>query len=178
MIPTLKTERLTLSPFTLGDCDRVESLAGCSAVARTTLNIPHPYPAGASRLWIASHLTLFLKGEAVVLGIRRESVLIGCVSLGIAKSDTRAELGYWLGEDYWNQGYTTEAARACVDYGFRTLGLSKVTSRHFATNAPSGRVMEKIGMKKEGFLRRHIRKGEVLHDIVEYGVLREEWPNQ
>lgn len=101
--------------------------------------------------------------------------LIGCVGLGITRSDERGELGYWVGVDYWNQGFMTEAAGACLQFGFEALALQRITSRHYASNPASGRVMEKIGMKKEGFLRRHMKKAGILHDIVEHGILKEEW---
>jgi len=176
MIPNLATSRLVLDGFTFEDSDRVELLAGHEAVARTTLNIPHPYPPGSARLWIATHALAYLKGEGVTFAVRlAQGPLIGCVGLGITRNDERGELGYWVGVDYWNQGFMTEAAGACLQFGFEALDLQKITSRHYVSNPASGRVMEKLGMKKEGFLRHHIRKGEVFHDVVEYGILKEEW---
>lgn len=76
--------------------------------------------------------------------------------------------------DYWNQGYTTEAAKACIEFGFDYFKLRKITSRYLSTNLASGRVMEKCGMKREGILREHQRKNDTFHDIVEYGLLKSE----
>src|SRR6476469_9769712 len=118
MIPALETQRLILDAFTFDDCPRVELLAGDEAVARTTLQIPHPYPAGSSRTWISTHAACYSDGEGVTFAIRlKDRSLIGCVSLGVCSQHERAELGYWLGVEYWNHGYMTEAAGACVDFG-------------------------------------------------------------
>jgi len=81
----------------------------------------------------------------------------------------------WIGVPYWNHGYCTEAARALVAYGFESFKLQKFTSRHLADNPASGRVMEKIGMQKEGCQRAHFYKDGIAHDSVEYGLLREDW---
>ena len=127
--------------------------------------------------WISTHRIKFESGEtihfAIILKTTKE--LIGAVSLIIDKGSNRAELGYWIGKEYWNQGYCTEAARAIVDYGFGQLLLHKITASHFYGNPSSGKVMSKIGMKKEGCLRKHIAKNSEFEDLVVYGILREEW---
>lgn len=175
MIPTLSTERLILGPFALEDGPRVEELAGHEAIARMTLNIPHPYPPGAANLWIATHLLAYLKGEGVTFAIRlKDGTLIGAIGLTVTRRDDRAELGYWMGVPYWNQGYTTEAARACLAFGFSEMGLQRIMASHLDINPASGRVMQKIGMQKEGHLRRHIKKNDAFFDLIQYGILKEE----
>lgn len=175
MIPVLTTARLLLTSFRARDAERVEYLAGEEAVARTTSNIPHPYPNGAATQWIATHEPAFQAGAGVVFAVRMlDDSVIGCVSLDIDPKHERGELGYWMGRAYWGNGYMTEAARACVEFGLRELGLQKITARYLAFNPASGRVMEKIGMKREGLLRRHLKKDGILYDVLEYGILREE----
>jgi [ribosomal protein S5]-alanine N-acetyltransferase len=60
------------------------------------------------------------------------------------------EIGWRLDKKYWNKGYATEGAKACLDYGFRTLGFEEVLSFTGIVNVRSERVMQKIGMKKIG----------------------------
>lgn len=174
MVPTLTTPRLVLNAFTSADAPAVEKLAGDVNVARTTLLIPHPYPRGAARPWVARHATAFKNGDGVVFAIRtrRSNALIGCVSLLVNKDHDHAELGYWLAKRAWNRGYMTEAARACVEFGFQHFGLVRIFAHHFASNPASGRVLEKIGMRREGVLRSHVKKWGVHRDIVQYGRLR------
>jgi RimJ/RimL family protein N-acetyltransferase len=60
------------------------------------------------------------------------------------------EIGWRLKREAWGQGYATEAARVCLDYGFQTIGLDRVYSFTALSNAPSERVMQKIGMDRVG----------------------------
>jgi len=76
---------------------------------------------------------------------------------------------------HWGRGYCTEAAIAIVEYGFNELGLCKVTSRHMAGNPASGRVMEKLGMTREGVERDHIIKWDRFESLAVYSILESEW---
>jgi RimJ/RimL family protein N-acetyltransferase len=177
-IPTLTTDRLILRPFQLSDAKRVQALAGHPSVAATTATIPHPYPDGAAEAWIEKHAESFEKGVAVqfAIGLKESTELIGCIDLfGVSEKHRKAEMGYWIGVDYWNKGYCSEAAIALVRFGFEHFKLNKVTSRHMSSNPASGRVMLKAGLKKEGVLRQEFEKNGGLVDIEVYGILREEW---
>jgi RimJ/RimL family protein N-acetyltransferase len=175
--PTLETARLTLRPFYAGDASAVQRLAGDRSIAETTANIPHPYPEGEAEAWIATHPDRFARGESVIFAITRrdDGLFLGSVGLEIDREMLRAELGYWVGKPYWNQGYCSEAARAVVHYAFETLGLRRVFARHYGSNAASGRVMQKVGLRYEGTLRQHTIKWDAVHDLVVYGALRTEW---
>ncbi len=176
--PTLKTHRLILQPFAVTDAPRVQQLAGSHEIAATTLNIPHPYEDGVAEKWIASHPERFESGKGVTFAITLSGTgeLVGAISLmDISKDHRRAELGYWIGVPYWGRGYCTEAARAVVAYGFEALGLNRITAHHFAVNPASGRVLEKIGMTREGFFRQHVRKWDQLMDVVVCAILRSEF---
>ncbi|MCU0495274.1 MAG: GNAT family N-acetyltransferase [Chloroflexaceae bacterium] len=177
--PTLTTLRLVLRPFTLADAPQVQLLAGAFEVADTTLHIPHPYPDGLAESWIARHADEFRSRTAVTYAIttRETGELCGAISLSISQQHQRAEMGYWLGVDYWNRGYTTEAAGALLAYGFTSLNMHRVQAGHYGRNPASGRVMQKIGMCYEGTRREFLRKGERFEDIVLYGLLRSEWPS-
>lgn len=174
-IPTLKTARLVLRPFTAADAPRVQQLAGDHKVADTTATIPHPYPDGAAEQWIAGHGETFEKGKGVTFAVTlaKGGELLGAISLlGISRDHGRAEIGYWMGVPYWGKGYCTEAATAVVTYGFETLGLHRIMAHHLTRNPASGRVLAKIGMVREGLLRQHLRKWERYEDIAVCGLLR------
>jgi ribosomal-protein-alanine N-acetyltransferase len=152
----------------------VERLAGDRLIAETTLNIPHPYPPGAAEAWIARHRAEWARGDAVNLALERKDdrALLGAIGLRVERDHARAEIGYWIGVPYWGQGYATEAARALIAYAFGELGLNRVYAYHFTGNPASGRVMEKAGMRLEGELRQHQRKGGEFRDSRLYGILR------
>jgi RimJ/RimL family protein N-acetyltransferase len=130
-----------------------------------------------AQAWIATHAQLHTEDRALTLAIevREENRLCGAIGLRLAREDRHAELGYWIGVADWGRGFCTEAAAAVLDYGFKSLGLHRVFASYFARNPASGRVMEKLGMAREGLLRGHVRKWGVFEDLVVQGILREQW---
>jgi len=116
-------------------------------------------------------------GKAIELAIvaREGEALCGSVGLKLDEKHASGELGYFVGVPYWGRGYGTEAAAALVGYGFEALGLHRVHAGHFAGNEASGRVLQKLGMKREGLLREHLLKDGAFVDIVVYGILAREW---
>ena len=86
-----------------------------------------------------------------------------------------ADIGYEIAPRLWGQGYATEAARAMVDFGFRTLGLYRLSSWCIAENTASARVLEKAGFKPEGRLRENECFKGRRWDTLLYGLLKEEW---
>lgn len=176
-LPTILTARLQLRPFTLADAPRVQLLAGERRVAATTAVLPHPYPLEAAESWINTHEKQAADNHfTFAICLRETGELIGCCGIGEDKPHRRAELGYWIGIPWWGHGYCTEAARAVVKFTFDRLpDLHKVTSCHFADNPASGRVMQKLGMTHEGLRRDHFYKWDQFHDMVFYGLLRQDW---
>ena len=171
--PILETPRLVLRPFALSDAPTVQRLAGAAAVADTTLAVPHPYADGMAEAWIATHQAAFERGENVVFAITlREGELVGAINLHLEPPHQRGELGYWIGEPYWNRGYATEALRAVIEYGFAIQGLNRMVARHLRRNPASGRVMQKAGMRREGEQRQHVMKNGRFEDLEYYGILR------
>ncbi|MGQ0629073.1 MAG: diaminopimelate epimerase [Phycisphaerales bacterium] len=175
--PTILTERLVLRPFLLSDAPRVAELAGAKEIASTTLLIPHPYHEQDAIRWIATHDDEFVCGRGVNFAICARGPgggggpVMGAIGLVRSPRHQRAELGYWIGVPFWNQGFTTEAARAVVKYGLETLALRRVDSHHYARNPASGRVLEKAGFVREGMHPRYVHKWEGFEDAVMYGIL-------
>jgi ribosomal-protein-alanine N-acetyltransferase len=173
---SISTSRLVMRPFTLDDAAEVRYLAGNKAIAATTLNIPHPYEEGIAEAWIGSHRERFENREAAIFAVTQgeSGLLMGSIGV-VVKEHDRGEMGYWMGQPYWNNGYTTEAARAIIAFSFRQFMLNKVTASHLAGNSASGRVMEKAGMKYEGCSPQHVKKWGQYEDLVFYGILKEDF---
>ncbi|MEC4985618.1 MAG: GNAT family N-acetyltransferase [Oscillatoria sp. PMC 1068.18] len=174
--PKLATQRLILRSFSLADAPTVQHLLREKEVTVMTA-IPHPYEEGMAEKWIQTHRQDFAAEKQATFAITLESSgeLCGAIGLIINRRDNNAEMGYWIGKAYWNQGYCTEAGKAMLKYGFETLGLNRIHAAHFARNPGSGRVMEKMGMSQEGYLRQHTLKGDNYEDVVQYGILKSEW---
>jgi RimJ/RimL family protein N-acetyltransferase len=175
--PTLDTPRLTLRPFAATDAPMVQRLAGARAVADTALNIPHPYPDGAAESFIAFTHAEYDAGDGATFAIveRDSGELVGACGIRITLRFAHAEMGYWIAEHAWGRGYATEAAGAVLRYAFTQRGLHRVFAHHLTRNPSSGRVLQKLGMRREGLLRGHVLKGDVFEDVEIYGVLAEEF---
>jgi RimJ/RimL family protein N-acetyltransferase len=106
-----------------------------------------------------------------------EGRLIGLIGLTITNRELgQAELGYRLRQEYWGQGYASEAARALVAFGFATLGLHRIFAMCHPENDASQRVMQKIGMQYEGHLRQDWRyQNGVWRDSLLYAILEQDW---
>ncbi|MDQ8022938.1 MAG: GNAT family protein [Moraxellaceae bacterium] len=173
-LPVLRTPRLLLDALTLADADDVTRMASSFAIARMTVAVPHPYPAGAAAAWISTHATLRERGSDLVWAVRHNQQLAGVMGLHQIVTGHRAEIGYWLGENYHGLGLATEALKAVSHWALGEGGLIRITGRHRAANPASGHVMTKAGFRLEGTLRRaHFHFGE-LDDTVLYGLLRED----
>ena len=174
--PTLETERLWLRLLEPGDAAAITQYASDRRVAATTLNIPHPYNLDLAREFIERKQQSAIAGSdfAFALTLKPERELIGVISLRPQHGHS-AEVGYWTGVPWWNQGYMSEALRAIIRHAFCDLGLQRVYASHFGGNLASGRVMQKAGMSYEGCLRQHVIRWNEAHDLVYYGILREEF---
>jgi len=174
--PILNSEKLILRPFTLSDASYVQRLAGDWEIADTTWNIPHPYEDGMAEEWIAKHQGLFDEGKEVNFAVtfKADDSLIGAISLMKVMKNHQAEIGYWIGKQFWNQGFCTEAGKAIIKYGFTELELNRICGEHISRNQASGQVMLKLGMRHEGCRRQHFYKKPRFEDLELYGILKDE----
>ena len=108
--------------------------------------------------------------------LRENGALIG--SCGVRckpDDDTEADIGFELSPEHWGCGYATEAATAMAEFAFRELGVRRLSSWCIAENAASARVLEKLGMSREGRLpaSEHFKGRD--WDTLLFGVTRERW---
>lgn len=152
-------------------------MAGAREIADTTVAIPHPYGLDHALAWIGNQRRESVRGRATNFAIRLlpGSPLIGSASLrDIDREHLQAELGFWIGHEWWGKGYATEAAAAVIRFGFETLGLNRICAHHMARNPAAGRVLLHVGMRREGLLRERVKKWGVYEDVAVYAVLRED----
>jgi RimJ/RimL family protein N-acetyltransferase len=176
--PTLRTARLLLGAFDLSDAAELQRLASAREIADTTVAIPHPYELDHALAWIGQQRREAVRGRATNFAIRLlpDARLIGSVGLrDIDREHLQAELGFWIGREWWGQGYAREAAVAVIRFGLESLGLNRIYAHHMARNPAAGRVLLASGMQREGFLRQRVRKWGVYEDVVLYAVIRDDW---
>lgn len=78
-----------------------------------------------------------------------------------------AEIGYWLGEEFWGRGVMTEVVSAFADHCFKEFSLHRIFAKAFSNNPASARVLEKAGFAFEGRLRSNvIKEGKILDSLL------------
>ena len=175
--PTLRTAHLLLGTFAAEDAPELQRLAGAREIADTTVSIPHPYDLDHALAWIGQQRREAVRGRATNFAIRLlpEGALIGSAGLrDIDPEHLQAELGFWIGKEWWGQGYAREAAEAVIQFGFESLGLNRICAHHMARNPAAGKVLQALGMRQEGLLRQRVRKWGVYEDVVLYAVVRDD----
>ncbi len=158
----LETERLVLRKPRLTDAADIEQHINHPHIAQNTLRIPYPYPPGAAAAFLRdAALPGWDSGNDIAFAItrREDGQFLGVISLHRQRHN-RAEMGYWLGVAFWNQGYATEAVRRVIQFGFEEMGLHRIQAEYFTHNPASRRVMQKAGMAFEGVLRGYLTKGD------------------
>jgi RimJ/RimL family protein N-acetyltransferase len=140
------TERLVLRPYEARDRVRLIALANNWRVAKNLSTMPFPYSEQAADTWLGMQEGLWAGGKTVPLVIALDGALIGGVGIGVRDHD-EWEMGYWLGEPYWNRGHASEAARALRDYAFEGLKLDKIVAGHYPDNHASGAILTKLGFR-------------------------------
>ncbi len=108
--------------------------------------------------------------------LEEEGKIIGNISVVSYREDTMsAILGYCLGSRWWGNGIMPEAAKGVLTFLFEEVGFHRIAADHDKNNPKSGRVMQKIGMKYEGTLRKAGFCNQGIIDEVWYSILKEEW---
>lgn len=142
---TLSTARLVLTAPTMAHAAAIAQNCNNENVHKWMARLPFPYTLEDARFFVEQ---IVPSDEEACYGLLLEGALIGVVGLHLL-GDEPAELGYWLGEPYWGQGYATEAGRALVDAA-KAAGATALRSRARSTNAGSRNVLRKLGFVETG----------------------------
>lgn len=173
---TIETNRLVLRLFKESDAQEVTRLCNNYNLYKNTLYLPFPYSIEDALSWMKNHVENFNNNKSYEFAItdKFSGKLYGAIALSNNQRFHNGEIAYWVGEEYWGNGYATEAAKAMLEFAFMEKQYNKVFARYFDSNPASGKVIEKIGMKKEGVLRDQVMKDNEYIDLVYYGILKYE----
>jgi RimJ/RimL family protein N-acetyltransferase len=177
-VTDLRLERLRLREWREEDWSQAHAYASDPEVVRyldwgpNTEEETRAYIAGTLLARQASPRTRY---DLAVTLAESDAVIGGC-RLWIESAEHReASIGYSLARAHWGHGYATELARGLLRFGFETLGLHRIWAIVEPENASSARVLEKLGMRREGHLRDHRYAKGHWRDSVLYAVLAPEW---
>lgn len=146
----LETDRLMLRPITLDDAEDLFEYASDPE------NTKHTFPTHKSieeTEWVISNLFMSSPLGNFAIELKENGKMIGTCDLRVNESEKSAELAYAINKKYWGNGYAPEAAKKLLELAFQDLKIERLWAKFSSKNPASGRVMEKIGMEKEGILR-------------------------
>jgi len=177
---TVSTERLTLRPATPADAEVTWAYRRLEAVGEWLTEIPTDLETYRATFTDADRL-------AATVIVERDGILIGDLMLRVEDAWAQAEvadqargkqveLGWVLDPAHTGKGYATEAVRRLLDYSFTDLRVQRVVANCFLANEASWRLMERVGMRREGHAVAESlhRSGQWL-DTVTYAVLATQW---
>ena len=152
-------------------------MANNRAIHEATLRIPYPYTPKDGREYLNRAMSDMLEDKEYIFAIllNETSACIGTFVFKMNLSDNKAEIGYWLGEPFWGKGYITEVVQRMLAFGFNELGLHRIEAHHLLFNKASGKVLEKCGLTLEGQLRSEVKHGALYHDVVLYGLTKDDY---
>lgn len=145
--PTLTTQRLVLRRPQHADVPALVQLADNLHVAQMLARMPHPYGEAEARAFLAMAKNS-RTGAVYALTLAGSGAFIGCA--GLNATDRGLELGYWIGEPFWKQGFATEAAHALVDLAFDATATNVLHASCRVINPASRRVIHKCGFQYAG----------------------------
>ncbi|HHY45555.1 MAG TPA: GNAT family N-acetyltransferase [Firmicutes bacterium] len=142
----LNTERLEVRPFELSDVEDAYLYLSDPLVMKF---VELPFDLEKTRDFIMAH-GMTAEPRVYALAERATGKLIGHVVFHRFEDDSVFELGWILSRSAWGRGYALEVSRALMDHAFRIMGLSKVVVEAVPDNVNAKKVIEKLGMRREG----------------------------
>ncbi|AFD09143.1 GNAT family N-acetyltransferase [Solitalea canadensis] len=169
----IKLKRCELRPWQSGDEQSLIKNANSKKVWDNVRDyFPHPYTLKDAEEWIVRNRDV---DPAVNLAIVVDGQAAGGIGIVVKEDVSRinAEIGYWLGEDYWNRNIMTEAVSAMVDYSFDNFDVIRIYAEVFEKNYASRKVLQKAGFLEEAILRFSVIKNNEIMDSYVYSILRD-----
>jgi RimJ/RimL family protein N-acetyltransferase len=166
---------VTIRPFRSGDAEPLARHADDREVWLGLRDLfPHPYAIDDARRFIAFAAGMM---PPTFFAIDVDGAFAGGIGYTPRTDVERigAEVGYWLGREFWGRGIATAALRLLTVHAFAAQPeLQRLFAVPFASNGASARVLEKAGYTREGVLRRSVIKDGRVQDQFMYAILRDE----
>ncbi len=168
-------DNLRLRPLTQDDAEALQKIGDNKNIWRWVRDrFPNPFTVQDAREYLdrlgSSELRFYR-------GIEFENELVGVIGLKRKEYINRysAEMGYWIGQDYWNMGFATQAVMAMLSVAFDEWELMRVFAFTMEGNDASQRVLEKAEFTYEGVKRKAVYKDDKFHDELFFSILRDEY---
>lgn len=170
----LTNENVTLREFISDDKYRLVELANNPKISINLRDgFPNPYTLADAENFLEKYAGL---ESSQIFAIEYRGDYVGNIGLhkGTDVYRKSAEIGYFLGEPYWNLGIMTKAVNLICDFGFKNMDIVRIHAGIFEFNPASMRVLEKCGFKKEGVFEKSIIKNGAIYDEFRYAKIKDE----
>jgi len=173
----LKSNIITLRKFRKTDVSRLAELANNEKISQNLRDgFPHPYSLSDAKSFIEKCLDQKI---TTTFAIEYKGEYVGNIGIMTGQDVYRksAEIGYFIGEKYWNKGIATKAVKLITEYGFTELELMRIYTGIYEYNTASMRVLEKCGFIKEGIFKKAIVKNNQILDEHRYSKINPKYFN-
>lgn len=172
----ISKEGITLRNWRDSDAYALPSIANCKEISDNLRDgFPYPYTVKDARNWLSA-TRKYRRPPTRYFAIEYNGKLAG--SIGFVLKDNiyrkNAEIGYFIGREYWGRGIATIALGMIVGYVFDNFDVERVYAEPYAYNMASRKVLEKSGFICEAILKKYVIKNNVLLDSCIYSQLRPE----
>ncbi len=169
----LHLEKCIVRPLQENDAESIAANGNNPNIASKMRDVfPSPYKIENARTWINLHLPQNNKDWVNAIEVNGKAV--GVVSI-LFKNDiyhNSAEVGYWIGEEYWGKGIVSEAVKALVTYTLENTSINRLYAEVFDNNKASARVVEKAGLTYECTHKKAVTKNSITMDSHIYTIIR------
>jgi RimJ/RimL family protein N-acetyltransferase len=178
----IETNRLLIRIPKLADAKDIALGLNNKNISKYMMTMPYPYDLEMAKKFIKRSIKFSnekkIKKYDLVIELKSDKKVIGGVGLSDIDYIRRiAGIGYWLNEDYWKQGITSEAVKSVLKFAFTNLKLRRINLTCNEKNEGSKSIAKKFGFKLEGIIRKAhmpVSTGKIA-DKYYYGLLKEEW---
>lgn len=170
MFPNLETKRLVLREIKLQDAEQIYQVFSNDEVTKYYGMKTFEKLEQAEKV-IEAFAISFKEKRGIRWGIeiKGEAGLIGTIGFNLwSPAHRRAEVGYEVHPDFWRTGYTSEALKKIVEYGFQEMELTRIGAVVFLENEASNQLLLKQGFEKEGQLKNYMYQNNKPHDVTMY----------
>jgi RimJ/RimL family protein N-acetyltransferase len=177
----LETKRLNIRELILKDINNVHQLLSLPETDKfNTLGIPETLQVTEKILleWVKDQKIQSRKSYVLALDLKDGDQFIGLIAINLGKEKYKtAEVWFKVHKDFWGKGYTTEALTKLLEFGFDQLKLHRIEASCAVDNIASCKVLEKVGMIREGLKRKKLPIRGEWKDNYFYGILEEDFNN-
>lgn len=167
--PITIDENIKIRKFTLSDVASLSTHANNRKIYdMVSSTFPYPYTIQDAKSWVE-----FCQkpSENLNLGICFNDKVIGGIGLRLSDTSNFFELGYWLGEEFWNKGIITNSVKSIIEFSRNHLDIKGLSAYVLPHNHASIKILEKTRFQKIAYFEKNVQKEDVWLDRILYHLI-------